>query len=119
MILQSFDCFKFSVSEPCPPQSQVVSLLACLDKLHLALLQSLVFSACVNLSPGLLSAGDLAHITHTLTVVCPLQADGSDSESREEESAAVTIALERLAQILQVASGTRTYISDRGKSYTE
>lgn len=95
-------------------QAQVTSLLACLDKLHLALLQSLVFSACVHLSPGLLSAGDLAHITHTLTVVFPLQAN-SPAESREEEAAAIGVALERLAQILQVASGTGTYISDRGK----
>ncbi|GFR61255.1 chromosome 7 open reading frame 26 ortholog [Elysia marginata] len=95
-------------------QVQVVSLLACLDKLHLALLQSLLFSACVNLSPGLLSAGDLAHITHTLTVVYPLQGN-SHAESKEEETVAIGVALERLAQILQVASGTRTYISDRGK----
>ncbi|GFO04250.1 chromosome 7 open reading frame 26 ortholog [Plakobranchus ocellatus] len=94
-------------------QSQVLSLLACLDKLHLALLQSLMFSACVNLSPGLLSASDLAHITHTLTAVYPPQRDGNDGS--REESSAIGVALERLAQILQVAAGTRTYIPDRGK----
>lgn len=82
-------------------------LSAGLDKLHLALLQSVAFTAYVNLSPGLISASDLVHIAHTLQVVCRPQ------PSKEEE-AACSIALERLAQILQVASNTRTYISDRG-----
>ncbi|XP_059168998.1 integrator complex subunit 15-like isoform X2 [Physella acuta] len=89
-------------------QSHVDSLLACLDKLHLALLQSIAFTAYVNLSPGLISASDLAHIAQTLQVV-------ARPNPSVEEEAACTIALERLAQILQVSANTRTYIADRGK----
>uniref|UniRef100_A0A0B6ZU35 Uncharacterized protein n=1 Tax=Arion vulgaris TaxID=1028688 RepID=A0A0B6ZU35_9EUPU len=89
-------------------KSHIDQLLACLDKLHLALLQSLTFTASVNLSPGLISASDLAHIAQTLQVVC-------SPKPSQEEMAACTVALERLAQILQVASNTRTYIADRGK----
>ncbi|XP_005113251.2 uncharacterized protein C7orf26 homolog isoform X2 [Aplysia californica] len=84
------------------------ALLQCLDKLHLALLQSIAFTACVQLSPGLISTSDLAHIAHTLQVVC------SPQPSALEEQAC-SLALERLAQILQVASSTSTYISDMSK----
>ncbi|CAG5121661.1 unnamed protein product [Candidula unifasciata] len=93
----------------CPISNvHIEQLLQCLNKLHLALLQSLVFTASVNLSPGLISASDLAHIGQTLHVVC-------SPKPKHEELAACNIALERLAQILQVASTTRTYIPDRGK----
>lgn len=89
-------------------QSHIEALLICLEKLHLALLQSLTFTACVNLSPGLISTSDLTHIAQTLQVV-------SRPNPSQEEELACNIALERLAQILQVAANTRTYIADRGK----
>ncbi|XP_013070187.2 integrator complex subunit 15-like isoform X1 [Biomphalaria glabrata] len=89
-------------------QAQIDLMLSCLDKLHLALLQSLTFTASVNLSPGLISASDLAHIAQTLQVVFR-------PNPSKLESLACNTALERLAQILQVASCTRTYIADRGK----
>lgn len=88
--------------------SYLDSLLECLDKLHLALLQSIVFTSCVQLSPGLISASDLAHIAHTLQVVV-----SPKPSSLEEESC--NVALERLAQILQVASTTSTFQSDMSK----
>ena len=88
--------------------SYLDSLLQCLDKLHLALLQSIVFTSCVQLSPGLISASDLAHIAHTLQVVV-------SPKPTSTEEVACSLALERLAQILQVASTTSTFISDMSK----
>lgn len=94
----------------CPiSRAHIDQLLVCLNKLHLALLQSLIFTASVNLSPGLISASDLAHIAQTLQVVC-------SPKPKQEELEACNLALERLAQLLQVASTTRTYIADRGRS---
>lgn len=88
--------------------SQLDAILACLDKLHLALLQSIVFTSCGHLSPGLLTAGDLSYIAQTLPQVC-------SAKPSPQETSACSVALERLAQVVQVASNTTTYISDINK----